>query len=335
MSFHTFARSTVPSHNRTKLFLGTVCAVLLATATAQAKSYKGAEVDSKKAYLYGRVEIRMRMIRGGGMISTFFTYKTGSELSGNVWEEIDIEVFGKDNAMSWQSNIMSSFPRDHSEEAYPVEESLADDYHTYTLEWTPDYVLWLFDGKEMRKTVGGQAKDLVSPETLRFNAWISDSVGWAGEFDESALPAYQFVNWIKYYRYEDGKFIYDWVDDFNTFDTSRWAKANWTFDGNLVDFDPENAVVKDGTLILALTKEGETGFPGTVPADPQGNAGPAPTGGTGGSSSDSSSPREPNFKSTGGCSYGESSGSGRGEWGALFLLGLALLGLRPRSLRRR
>ena len=91
--------------------------------------------------------------------------------------------------------------------------------------------------------------------------------GWAGALDEAALPAYQFVNWIKYYRYDNGQFMLDWTDEFDSFDTNRWATGNWTFDGNLVDFDPANAVVQDGTLILAITKEGATGFSGTVPAD--------------------------------------------------------------------
>jgi hypothetical protein len=98
-------------------------------------------------------------------------------------------------------------------------------------------------------------------------------VGWAGALDEAALPAYQFVNWIKYYRYEGGQFVLDWTDDFDTFNSSRWAKANWTFDGNLVDFDTANVVVQDGTLILAITKQGATGFTGTVPAD-DGTSGP-------------------------------------------------------------
>src|SRR4029077_7572198 len=70
-----------------------------------------------------------------------------------------------------------------------------------------------------------------------------------------------------YYRYDNGQFVLDWTDDFDSFDTTRWAAGNWTFDGNLVDFDPANAVVQDGTLILAITKEGATGFSGAVPVD--------------------------------------------------------------------
>ena len=48
--------------------------------------------------------------------------------------------------------------------------------------------------------------------------------GWAGALDESALPAYQFVNWIKYYRYDNGQFVLDWTDDFDSFDGGHGAK---------------------------------------------------------------------------------------------------------------
>ena len=245
-----------------------LAALLLAPATtAQAKAYKGAEVYSRQSVLHGRMEMRMRMIRGSGLLSTFFTYKNGSEIGGATWEETDIEVLGKNDAKTWQSNLITGNPRMTSEQLYSVTSSLADGYHTYTLEWTPDYVSWSFDGVMVRKTEGGQASSLINAASLRFNAWASDSTGWAGALDEAALPAYQFVNWIKYYRYDNGQFVLDWTDDFDSFDSSRWATGNWTFDGNLVDFDPANAVVQDGTLILAITKEGATGFSGTVPAD--------------------------------------------------------------------
>jgi len=250
--------------------------VLAGSAPAQAKAYKGAEVYTNKTALCGRMEMRMRMIRGSGLLSTFFTYKNGSEISGALWEELDIEALGKNDAKTWQSNLITGSPRVTSEQVYTSPTSLADDYHTYVMEWGPDYVSWSFDGTEVRRTQGGQASQLVSAHTLRFNAWSSESTSWAGDLDESALPAYQYVNWIRYYRYENGQFVLDWTDDFDTFDDTRWAKGSWTFDGNRVDFDPSNAVVQDGTLILAITKQGATGFTGTVPVDPQGNAVNAP-----------------------------------------------------------
>ena len=243
-------------------------AFLLAQAgTAEAKAYKGAEVYSTQSVLHGRMEMRMRMIRGSALLSTFFTYKNGSEVAGATWEETDIEVLGKNDAKTWQSNLITGNPKVTSEQLYTATSSLADGYHTYTLEWTPDYVSWSFDGAMVRKTEGGQASSLINAASLRFNAWASNGTGWAGALDEAALPAYQFVNWIKYYRYENGQFVLDWTDDFDSFDSGRWATGNWTFDQNLADFDPANAVVQDGTLILAITKEGATGFSGTVPMD--------------------------------------------------------------------
>jgi len=303
-------------------------ALLAGLPSAHAKAYKGAEVYSSKTFMYGRVEIRMRMIRGSSLLSTFFTYKNGSEASGALWEEIDIEALGKDDAKSWQSNLITGSPRVTSEKLYTSATSLADDYHTYQIEWTPDYVSWSFDGTEVRRTQGGQSADLKNAHTFRFNAWSSESTGWAGDMDESALPAYQFVNWIRYYRYENGQLVLDWTDDFDTFDTSRWSKGNWTFTGNRVDFDPANAVAQDGTLILAITKEGATGFSGTVPADPQGNASNAPVGPTTPVAPVTPvTPVTPTASgSDGGCSLsGNPTTLGKTGWMALCLFGLAAL----------
>jgi endo-1,3-1,4-beta-glycanase ExoK len=298
---------------------------------AQAKAYKGAEVYSRKGVLYGRMEVRMRMIRGSGLLSTFFTYKEGSEASGALWGEIDVEAFGKDDATAWQSNLITGNPRSTSEQVHTSPTSLADDYHTYQIEWTPEYVSWSFDGGEVRRTRGGQASEVTTPHTLRFNVWSSDAVGWAGELDESALPAYQFVNWIRYYRYEDGQFVLDWTEEFDALDPNRWSKGFWTFDGNRVDFEPANAVVQDGTLVLAITKEGATGFTGTVPVDPQGDSSNVPI-----LPSEPTPPTAPSDSgSDSGCSLMASHVSRRAGISSTTLCLLVLAGARLASRRRR
>jgi beta-glucanase (GH16 family) len=244
----------------------------LAAHLVNAKVYKGAEVYSNDAYVYGRYEIRMRVANASGVLSTFFTYKNGSEVGNTFWEEIDIEVFGKNNATQWQSNIIlgSSRPTLQAEQTHTANTSLADAYHTYVVEWTPDYVAWFLDGVEVRRITGtSTVTSLTNAQSLRFNLWSSESVPWVGAWDESVLPVYQFINYIDYKTYNTttNTFEAGWRDDFNNFDTSRWGKANWSFDTNRVDFAPENALVKDGILILALTKENATGFSGTPPAD--------------------------------------------------------------------
>ncbi|WP_437475764.1 family 16 glycosylhydrolase [Sorangium sp. So ce1014] len=253
---------------RAGLMLAAASLALAVSSTAVAKPYKGAELYTPQGVLHGRIEVRMRMARGSGILSTFFTYKDGSELSGAFWEEIDIEVFGKDNARGWQSNIITGMgTRVTSEEVHPTDVSLADGYHTYGLEWTPEYVAWSFDGREVRRTTGAQVGTLKNPQSLRMNTWSSDVTEWVGPFDDSVLPQHQFVNWIKVYRYSNGGFELAWQDEFDSLDGARWSKADWTFDGNRVDFDPQNVTVKDGTLVLSLTREGQVGFTGAVPRD--------------------------------------------------------------------
>jgi endo-1,3-1,4-beta-glycanase ExoK len=252
------------------LLLGLASSLVINQSVA--KPYKGAELYSNQTYQYGRYEMRMRVANASGTLSTFFTYKNGSEVANTFWEEIDIEVFGKNNATEWQSNIIlgTQRPTIKTEAVHTSATSLADAYHTYTLEWTPDYVAWYLDGAEVRRITGtSTVTSLVNPQSIRFNLWSSTAESWVGPFNDNQLPVYQFINYLDYKTYNATTKTFEggWRDDFNSFDSSRWSKANWTFDENRVDFVPENVLVKDGVLVLALTHENATGFTGNVPVD--------------------------------------------------------------------
>ena len=133
------------------------------------------------------------------------------------------------------------------------------------MEWTPDYVAWILDGKVVRKTVKGQGdnnqvQDLgKKPQGLRFNLWSHEDAGWVGAWNDNILPVYQFINWVKVYEYKPGQgdngsdFKLLWTDNFDTFDNNRWSKGDWTFDGNRVDIpDPEIAKSPLSLRILDL-----------------------------------------------------------------------------------
>lgn len=246
------------------ILINLLCIVF--SLNAFSKDYKGAEIYSKTSVKYGRFEMSMKSGQGSGILYTFFLYKNGSEQAGTFWEEIDLEIFGKNSAKSFQSNIITdgvSGSKKMSEKTHTFPASLADTFHTYRIEWTPTYVAWFFDNKELRRDKTTQVATLTNAESIRFNAWISSSTPWAGAFNPAVLPQYQLVDWLKYSSYDpaaEDSFKLEWTDDFNTFNTQRWAKANWTFTNNLVDFAPENAYVKDGMLVLALTKVPVTGL---------------------------------------------------------------------------
>jgi endo-1,3-1,4-beta-glycanase ExoK len=248
---------------------------LLIDLTGMAKDYNGAELYSNNTVKYGRFDIRMRTISGNATVSSFFLYYNNSYVgSPEPWQEIDIETLGNHNNI-FQSNIITGTAANKiTSEKVHTFDNLSQNYHTYTVEWTPDYIAWLFDGSEIQRSTGSQVTACqVKEMTYRFNAWISSNVGWVGQFDPSILPVYQFINWVKYSKYTPGSgtngidFTPEWQDDFDTFNSSRWSKGDWTFDANLVDFSPNNIVVKDGYCIICLTKTGATGFSGTVPKD--------------------------------------------------------------------
>lgn len=272
-------------------FKTSLSVLAIAAAAVCAKDYSGAELYTSETWMYGKFEARMMMAAGSGTVSSMFLYHNDSYLGGDEpWVEVDIEVLGK-NPNEFQSNIITGFgPGDgkpdrkaYSEQLHDMSPAVDKSYHTYCMEWTPDYVSWQIDGKEVRRTKAGelnkdgrdQVVDLKQREQgLRFNLWASEEPAWVGPWDESILPVHQFINWVKVYKYTPGAgengsdFTLDWVDDFDSEDVYRWGYGNWTFDGNRVDLSIFNAEVTQGAMVLSLTMAGEEGFQGTVPADP-------------------------------------------------------------------
>ncbi|WP_040396471.1 family 16 glycosylhydrolase [Aquimarina agarilytica] len=256
-----------------KKLIGTL---LLSTAyfyavQAQNKPYKAAEIYTKSQYQYGKMEIRMLAAKGSGIISNFFTFKNGSEKPDTFWEEIDIEVFGKDNSSAWQSNLISGQGNSNLTriEGIHSKSGLADNYHTYAIEWKPGSVTWKVNNEVVREKIGGQANELDDPASLRFNIWNPNIPEWVGSFNENILPVHMFVNWIKFYDWDGAQFSSSptWEDNFTNFDTNFWIKANHTFNENQSDFIPQNATVKNGYLVLSITKETQTGYNGSPPID--------------------------------------------------------------------
>lgn len=255
------------------------------------RNYNGAELYTDEVFSYGKFEARMKMAAGSGTVSSMFLYHNDSYLGcEEPWVEIDTEILGK-NPSSFQSNIITGYGpsgtcpdrKVTSEDHHEINPASNETYHTYGFEWTPDYVAWTLDGKVVRKTINGQndknqVEDLKKkPQGLRFNLWSHEDSGWVGPWDESTLPLYQYINWVKVYKYTPGQgpngsdFSLLWADNFDKFDESRWKKGDWTFDGNRVYISPDNIYAKDGMVVLALTKKGDSEFKGNIVKDEEGD----------------------------------------------------------------
>lgn len=260
--------------------------ILSSTAAAQDRDYSGAELFTNETQMYGKYEARMMMATGSGLVSSMFLYHNDSYMGDpEPWVEVDIEILGKVPG-KFQSNIITgnAAKKVTSEKHHDLPGNANEGYHTYGMEWTPNYVAWFIDGELVRKTMTdsndtkGQVAALIREQGLRFNLWSSTVTAWVGEWDDAILPVHQYINWVKVYTYTPGAgengsdFTLAWTDNFETFDDSRWGAGNWTFDENRVMMSPDNVTVQDGTLILSLTKAGMEGFTGTVPTDSESTA---------------------------------------------------------------
>jgi|WetSurMetagenome_2_1015567.scaffolds.fasta_scaffold04394_6 hypothetical protein len=246
------------------LVLTMVCLVMPWNRTAAQKPYRGAEYRTIASMTYGRFEVRMKTAGVSGMLASFFTYYDPA----SPWNEIDVENMGRYTNESQFNTIVPANGINHVQrQLLPFNPHAG--FHTYGIEWTPEYVAWQIDGDEVYRQTESHVALLTKPQKIMMNIWQPSDVNWAGSFTSSQLPVYAYYDWVKYYSYTPGSgdnFALQWTDDFSTFDTQRWQKATHTWDGNNAQFVTENAVLKDGYLVLCLTSNSTSGYSGgTIP----------------------------------------------------------------------
>ena len=248
---------------KTKYFF--LLAFLLFPILASAKNYKGAEYRTIKSFLYGRFEVRYKASPGSGHTSTFFTY---NDIDPNhQWNEIDIEILNRyPNDIQFNTITQKQGNNHESHQLLKFNPSL--DFHTYTIEWTPEYVAWFIDSVEVYRQTGEHISTLNRPQKLMMNIWNPAWENWVGPWYDEALPKFAFYDYVSYASFNpdsgntgtDNNFKLEWFDDFDTWDQSRWQKATHTFPGNNCDFIPENVVFQDGLMILCLTDNINLGY---------------------------------------------------------------------------
>jgi len=266
-------------------FLHLSALFVVTTATAGAQAVSSAEFYTSQSYQYGRFEARIQFAPGDGVVSSFFLWKNGSEVSGTFWNELDFEKLGADCHL--QTNAIYGNPSANHIQAPVLSTSLCDQFHTYAYEWTPEYVSWLVDGVEIRRETGDTAtafaQNATSGMQFRFNVWPGDA-SFGGTFDPAILPVYQYVNWAQYSSYSNGTFELKWRQDFSAGSVpSGWLTGNWSSPKNLSTHSPTNVGFVNGYAAVALTADTARGVASAAPNDTTDTSGGA--GGAGGVSS--------------------------------------------------
>jgi hypothetical protein len=268
----------------TRLSLSALCSfAALFLANSAFAAVKSAELYTGTSYQYGRFEARLQFAAGDGVVSSFFLWKDGSEKADTFWNELDFEKLGAECRL--ETNAFYGNPEVVHAQRHADATGLCTGFHTYTYEWTPDYIAWLIDGEEIRRETGATAAAYAENATagmqIRFNIWPGDAT-FGGNFSPSILPVYQHIDWVQYSSYADGEFQVEWRDDFDsaTLDP-RWLMGSWGSPLGHSIHDPLNVTTADGEAVLALTQDatGTGGTGGSTSTGGSAGAPPPPTGG--------------------------------------------------------
>ncbi|MFM7142835.1 MAG: family 16 glycosylhydrolase [Alphaproteobacteria bacterium] len=152
---------------------------------------------------FGRFEIRMKTPPGRGLWPAFWMY---GENADGLWGEIDlVEVIGRYPDTVFHAAHGPGFYADRVSESWYVRQGIiADEFHTYVLDWRPGVLRYVVDGIQRVE---------ITPDSLPRGArWPFDdidvymvlgvSVGskasWSGTIDaRTPFPAEMLVDYVR------------------------------------------------------------------------------------------------------------------------------------------
>ncbi|KAI1427880.1 concanavalin A-like lectin/glucanase domain-containing protein [Xylaria sp. FL1777] len=161
------------------------------------KETEAPTITSNKYIFFGKIDVEVEAAPGQGIV-------TSSVLQSDDRDEIDWEWIGSDTAQV-QTNYFgkgddSTFDRG----GYSPVGNPQTTTHTYTIDWTKDYVHWLIDGTLVRELKYSDAKGGTrfpqTPAQLKLGTWVAGNskapegtVTWAGglaDFSKGPYTAY-------------------------------------------------------------------------------------------------------------------------------------------------
>jgi hypothetical protein len=248
----------------------------VASMATTASAVTGVELIRNEPFRYGKFEARIQFAPGDGVVSSFFLWKDASELPNVFWNEIDIEKLGADCA-GYSTNAIYGLPEANHNQDVRSQVDICQSYHTHAIEWTPDTLIWLLDGVEVRRITGADLQafedNALPGMQMRFNLWVGNA-DFGGNFTPGILPVHQFINWVSYSQYSPGAgdegsdFALVWREDFDAPLSGDWSLGTWPSPFNLSVHSPANLTIVDGKAVLSLTADDAPGFAGVPPVDP-------------------------------------------------------------------
>jgi beta-glucanase (GH16 family) len=150
-------------------------------------------IGSKQWMFFGQVDVVVRAARGAGIVTSFV-------LQSDDLDEIDWEWIGSDNAQVQHNFFSKGCTEVYDRGGFSPVADPINQFHTYTIKWTPEQLDWIIDGAVVRtlKNTGieGCSGYPQSPMQIKLGTWVAGKEGapqgtieWAGGLaDFSDIP---------------------------------------------------------------------------------------------------------------------------------------------------
>ncbi len=158
--------------------------------------------NANAGYLYGMFEIRCKLPKKAGQYIAYWLYGNCS------WPpEIDVFEFNGTNHDNFFSTIhwgANNNPQSCGN-TYYYPFNLTDDFHTWTVVWTPTKVTWFFDNKELKtEYVASHIPGATSPNMSERCKWIkmNQQIGSGLNYPNPSETTFEqlIVDYIKVYK---------------------------------------------------------------------------------------------------------------------------------------
>lgn len=247
--------------------------------------------QSHKYMFFGRIDFEMQTAPGPGIV-------TSVVLQSDDLDEIDIEWVGGDDAQFQTNYFFKGDDTVFDRGAFHPVSTPSKTFHTYSIEWTKDYVKWFLNGVEVRtllySTVGA-AKFPQTPMQVKFGTWVAGKKGapdgtiqWAGGLANFAQPSRAYYRSIKIVDTSNGvkgaKF-YRYGDQSGT-----WQSIIVDTEGGDSEDSTTSSSLPSQTSTLVTKTSSKTDSKTESNSQPTGSATTTSTGGNGGPATTSSTP---------------------------------------------
>lgn len=175
-----------------------------------ADDYSSAKLTSQglQSFLFGRLDVRAKVPSGNGLWPAL--WMLGENRPIIDWPgcgEIDVmEVLGKEPDIMYTTlhYVGDDNSKGEKQKAHPLASgNYSDDYHIYSIEWTPSKIQYLLDGTPIyEENIEANMKEFLRPFYFIMNLAVGGY--WPGDPDPSTnFPATLYVDYVRYYSIDN------------------------------------------------------------------------------------------------------------------------------------